>query len=107
MIHQCSYPYFTTSVTNCNVHEEYVYSIQAVTCLVDDSAREISSCPNCGYSLVLNDEGEDEEDDDGQEDTPTACIGCNNYHGISYARIQLICAIHPYGCSNETCLDFQ
>lgn len=105
MIHQCSYPFFATSVTNCNIHGEHVYSIHLITCLQSDSGREISSCPNCGYSLVLNGEDDDGEDDD--DDAPTVCIGCSNYHGISYDGRKLICAIHPYGCSNENCLDFE
>ncbi|MBC1237594.1 hypothetical protein [Nostoc sp. 2RC] len=69
-----------------------------LTCLKDDDGRNITVCPNCGEILI-----EDEEDDDF---TPSACRGCTNYHGDFYGDNQLICAIYPYGWSDDNCPDF-
>lgn len=88
-IHHCSYPYFRFDNDNGEL----------TTCLKDDNGRDISVCPNCGEILI---DDEDEDDDF----VPLACQGCSNYHGEFYQDIQLICAIHPSGWSNEKCPDF-
>lgn len=36
---------------------------------------------------------------------PTACRGCNYFHGEQYRGVTLICAIHPYGVESENCPD--
>jgi len=37
---------------------------------------------------------------------PKACIGCSNYHGVTYGttsetRTMLVCGFHPYGWQTE------
>ncbi len=103
VVHECSYPYFSSLKSLINRHGEAAEHWQPLTCLQEDEGREINACPNCGYSLV-DDEDEDEDEDD---DVPTACIGCGNYDGEFYGDARLICAIHPYGCSDEICPDFR
>jgi hypothetical protein len=83
----CSYPYFSW---NC----------QLITCLKDNHARPITLCPNCGSSLIENEETDDDDF------IPSACRGCSNYDGEFYEGNQLICAIHPYGWNDENCPDF-
>lgn len=82
----CSYPYFS-------------WNLQLTTCLKDNHGRHITLCPNCGSSLVY-------DDDDYDDFVMSACQGCSNYHGEFYQDIQLICAIHPYGWNNDNCPDF-
>ncbi len=36
-----------------------------------------------------------------------ACVGCRHYHGKSYNGNLLVCAIHPYGCQDKTCVDWE
>ncbi|MDJ0680826.1 MAG: hypothetical protein QNJ18_13285 [Xenococcaceae cyanobacterium MO_167.B52] len=36
-----------------------------------------------------------------------ACIGCRHYHGKSYNGNLLVCAMHPYGSENNTCVDWE
>ena len=36
-----------------------------------------------------------------------ACIGCRNYHGRVYSGNLLVCAIHPYGWSDDNCPDWE
>ncbi|NJL77695.1 MAG: hypothetical protein HC917_00430 [Richelia sp. SM2_1_7] len=100
VVHECSYPYFDSLKLTVNRYGESAEYWQPLTCLQSDNGREIDKCPNCGYSLI---DDQDEED----EDTPVACIGCSNYHGELYGDAQLICAIHPYGCSDQICPDFE
>ncbi|WP_392530210.1 hypothetical protein [Nostoc sp. C117] len=85
----CSYLYF-------------VGGTQILTCLENDNGSSITLCPNCGISLK-QDEDQEEDDDDY---TPLACLGCSNYDGEFYGDNQLICAIHPYGCGSDFCPDF-
>jgi hypothetical protein len=101
VVHECSYPYFSALVARRNKYGEFIDATQPLTCLQEDSGREINTCPNCRYLLV------DVEDEDEDDYVPTVCIGCKNYDGEFYGDVQLICAIHPYGCSNETCPDFE
>ncbi len=37
---------------------------------------------------------------------PKACVGCRYYYGKSHGNTQLICAMHPYGSNDDTCLDW-
>ena len=39
-------------------------------------------------------------------DRPKACVGCCYYYGKSHNNVQLICAMHPYGSSDDTCQDW-
>ncbi len=39
-------------------------------------------------------------------DRPKACVGCRYYYGKSHGNVQLICAMHPYGASDDTCQDW-
>lgn len=102
IVHDCSYPYFYSLKSKINRHGEAAQYWQPLTCLQEDSGREINACPNCGYQLI------DVEDEDEDEDIPAACIGCSNYHGKFYGDndVQLICAIHPSGYTDKTCPDF-
>lgn len=36
-----------------------------------------------------------------------ACMGCRNYHGKAYNGKILVCAMHPYGCEDDTCPDWE
>ncbi len=36
-----------------------------------------------------------------------ACIGCRHYHGKAYNGNLLVCAMHPYGSENTTCIDWE
>jgi hypothetical protein len=37
---------------------------------------------------------------------PKACIQCRYYYGKSHDNTQLVCAMHPYGPSDDTCQDW-
>jgi hypothetical protein len=39
--------------------------------------------------------------------THPACIGCLNYDGSVYGGNLLVCGMHPYGCSSDTCADWE
>lgn len=36
-----------------------------------------------------------------------ACVGCMNYDGSSYGGNLLVCGMHPYGCGEATCVDWE
>ena len=36
-----------------------------------------------------------------------ACRGCSNYHGRMYSGQIFICAMHPYGVTDDTCPDWE
>ncbi|MEH2289798.1 hypothetical protein [Nostoc sp.] len=36
-----------------------------------------------------------------------ACIGCSHYHGQVYGGNLLVCAMHPHGCEDENCPDWE
>ncbi len=38
---------------------------------------------------------------------PKACFGCRHYYGKSHGNAQLICAMHPYGPSDDDCQDWE
>ena len=42
----------------------------------------------------------------GSSQRPKACIGCRYYYGSSHSNVQLVCAMHPYGPSNNICQDW-
>ena len=42
-----------------------------------------------------------------REARPTACNGCENYHGRSYGGNMLICAIYPSGVEGDRCPSWQ
>lgn len=37
---------------------------------------------------------------------PKACVGCRYYYGKSHSNSQLVCAMYPYGPSDDTCQDW-
>lgn len=55
LVCRCSYPYFSDNIISyeCDDTPDRAGS-QAVTCLVGDSGREISRCPNCNRKLIWN-----------------------------------------------------
>jgi hypothetical protein len=36
-----------------------------------------------------------------------ACMGCINYNGSVFGGNLLVCGIYPYGCSSDTCADWE
>ncbi|MEH1824962.1 MAG: hypothetical protein V7L22_06280 [Nostoc sp.] len=36
-----------------------------------------------------------------------ACIGCSHYHGQVYGGNLLVCGMHPHGCEDENCPDWE
>lgn len=36
-----------------------------------------------------------------------ACMGCRHYHGQAYGGTLFVCAMHPYGCEDQTCPDWE
>jgi hypothetical protein len=36
-----------------------------------------------------------------------ACVGCRHYHGQSYNGVMFVCGMHPYGCEEEKCPDWE
>ena len=38
---------------------------------------------------------------------PRLCRTCKHYHGQIYGGIELVCAVHPYGYSGNSCPDRQ
>jgi hypothetical protein len=94
----CSYPYFSALVASTNRNNEPDEYWQPITCLIEDNGRDIDACPNCGCSLI--------EEDDDDLDIPLACQGCGNYHGEVYGENLLVCAMHPYGWEDGACPDY-
>ncbi len=39
--------------------------------------------------------------------THPACVGCINYDGSAYGGNLLVCGMHPYGCDDVTCVDWE
>ncbi len=39
--------------------------------------------------------------------THPACVGCVNYDGSAYGGNLLVCGMHPYGCDDVTCADWE
>ena len=35
------------------------------------------------------------------------CVGCLNYNGSIYGGNLLVCGMHPYGCTSDTCTDWE
>jgi hypothetical protein len=36
-----------------------------------------------------------------------ACVGCQHFHGQIYGENLLVCAMHPYGWSDDNCPDWE
>ncbi len=36
-----------------------------------------------------------------------ACVGCKHYHGYAYGGNLLVCGMHPTGCEDTTCSDWE
>lgn len=41
------------------------------------------------------------------QNTHPACRGCRHYHGYVYGGNLFVCAMHPYGWSDENCPDWE
>ena len=39
--------------------------------------------------------------------THPACVGCLNYNGSVFGGNLLVCGMYPYGCSSDTCADWE
>jgi hypothetical protein len=39
--------------------------------------------------------------------THAACVGCINYNGTAYSGNLLVCGMHPYGSTSDTCDDWE
>lgn len=37
---------------------------------------------------------------------PKTCVGCRYYYGKSHGNVQLVCAMHPYGATTDSCSDW-
>ncbi len=35
------------------------------------------------------------------------CRICKHHHGQIYGGVELVCAVHPYGYSGDSCPDYQ
>ena len=35
------------------------------------------------------------------------CRTCKHHHGQIYGDVELVCAVHPYGYSGDSCPDYQ
>ena len=40
-------------------------------------------------------------------EVPRLCRICKLHHGQTYGSIELVCAVHPYGYSGDSCPDYQ
>ena len=40
-------------------------------------------------------------------ETLRLCRICKHHHGQIYGGVELICAVHPYGYSGDSCPDYQ
>jgi hypothetical protein len=40
-------------------------------------------------------------------DKNPACVGCRHYHGQAYGGNLLVCGMHPSGCEDDTCPDWE
>ncbi len=40
-------------------------------------------------------------------DKNPACIGCQHYHGRVYSGNLLVCGMHPYGWTDDSCPDWE
>ena len=38
---------------------------------------------------------------------PRLCRTCKHHHGQTYSGVELVCAVHPYGYSGDSCPDYQ
>ncbi len=35
------------------------------------------------------------------------CQGCQNFHGVEYGGVMLVCGIHPHGVEEDSCPDYE
>ena len=35
------------------------------------------------------------------------CLTCLHHHGQIYGDVELVCAVHPYGYSGDSCTDYE
>ncbi|ABW25488.1 hypothetical protein [Acaryochloris marina] len=40
-------------------------------------------------------------------DQQPACVGCRHYYGKTYGETFLVCGMHPYGASTNSCPDWE
>ena len=40
-------------------------------------------------------------------EVPRLCQNCKHHHGQIYSGVELVCAVHPYGYSEDSCPDRQ
>jgi hypothetical protein len=40
-------------------------------------------------------------------DKNPACVGCRHYHGQAYGGNLLVCGMHPSGCEDDSCPDWE
>ena len=40
-------------------------------------------------------------------ETLRLCRNCKHYHGQIYGGVELVCAVHPYRYSGDSCPDYQ
>ena len=40
-------------------------------------------------------------------ETLRLCRTCKHHHGQIYGGVELVCAVHPYGYSRDSCPDYQ
>ncbi len=40
-------------------------------------------------------------------DKNPACMGCRHYHGQAYGGNLLVCGMHPSGCEDDSCPDWE
>lgn len=108
---ECSYPVFWSWRNVHGAGGTTVRDWRAVTCLVEDSGREVFKCPNCRFPLLVEEESwtegcneEEETDDDwfDWEEIPDTCKGCAYYNTNS----RISCAVHPSGAESEMCPDW-
>ncbi|MDJ0568580.1 MAG: hypothetical protein QNJ53_05990 [Pleurocapsa sp. MO_192.B19] len=38
-------------------------------------------------------------------EVPRLCRTCKHHHGQIYGGVELVCAVHPYGYSGDSCPD--
>lgn len=101
----CSYPIFWSWQSVPGAGNQMVQDWRAVTCLVEDSGRMVKHCPNCQAPLLINEDADPQNEEDGWfgwgDEIPEVCQGCQ-YYSTEFAG----CAIHPTGVEGETCQDY-
>lgn len=101
----CSYPVFWSWQNVAGAGGQIVRDWRALTCLVEDSARMVKHCPNCASPLLIDEDNDPENEEDGWfgwgDEIPEVCEGCQ-YYSVEFAG----CAIHPSGVEGDFCADY-